>query len=98
MKIRILSETSFQITEQSDKYLDTYEYHFDRGIIEVAKSCYPEVRDQGFRIMVFVRGMYTHKNDSILRADVQDMPHIIEALKRFCRFNEESFEIEPCIL
>ena len=100
MKIRIDSPTSFVITEQSEKYLETY--HFDSpilGDIEVAKSCYPEVKYLGDRIILFVRGMYKERDNMTLEVNCPShMPHIIKALEEFCTFNEEPFEIESCIL
>lgn len=100
MRIRINSPTTFVITEQSDKYFKTY--YFDSpivGNIEVAKSCYPEVRYLKDRTILFVRGMYNNKNYNTLRVDKPEhMPHIIKALEEFCTFNEEPFEIESCIL
>ena len=100
MRIRINSPTTFVITEQSEKYLETY--YFDSpivGNIEVAKSCYPEVRYLGYKTILFVRGMYEDKNYNTLRVNKPEhMPHIIKALEEFCTFNEEPFEIESCIL
>ena len=100
MRIRINSPTTFVITEQSEKYLKTY--YFDSpivGNIEVSKSCYPEVRYLGYKTILFVRGMYDNRNYNTLRVDKPEhMPHIIKALKEFCTFNEEPFEIESCIL
>ena len=100
MRIRINSPTTFVITEQSEKYFETYYYTSPvLGDIEVAKSCYPEVQYLGDRIILFVRGMYDNRNYNTLRVDKPEhMPHIIKALKEFCTFNEEPFEIESCIL
>ena len=100
MRIRIDSPTTFVITEQSEKYLETYYYTSPiLGDIEVAKSCYPEVKYLGYRTVLFVRGMYEDKNYNTLRVNKPEhMPHIIKALEEFCTFNEEPFEIESCIL
>jgi hypothetical protein len=100
MKIRINSPTTFVITEQSDKYFETYYYTSPiLGDIEVAKSCYPEVRYLGYKTMLFVRGMFEDKNYNTLRVDKPEhLEQMIKALEKFCTFNEEPFEIESCIL
>lgn len=100
MRIRIDSPTSFVITEQSDTYFETYYYTSPvLGDIEVAKSCYPEVRYLGYKTMLFVRGMYKNENHKTLRVDKPEhMPQMLKALEEFCTFNEEPFEIESCIL
>ena len=100
MRIRINSPTTFVITEQSEKYLETYYYTSPiLGDIEVAKSCYPEVRYLGYKTMLFVRGMYDHKNYNTLRVDKPEhLGQMIKALEEFCTFNEEPFEIESCTL
>lgn len=52
-----------------------------------------------YRTMVFVRGMYTHKNYNVLKVDEPEhMTHILKAIEKFCTFNEEPFIIESCIL
>lgn len=99
MRIRIIGERSFQITEQGDKYFKEYDFSSPIGEIVVASSCYPEVRYMDYKTMVFVRGMFTDKNDNILKVnDPNHMPHILKALEKFCTFNDEPFEIESCIL
>jgi hypothetical protein len=100
MKIRINSPTTFVITEQSEKYFETYYYTSPiLGDIEVAKSCYPEVRYLGYRTMLFVRGMYDNENYKTLQVDKPEhLSQMLQALKEFCTFNEEPFEIESCIL
>lgn len=99
MRIRIINDKSFQITEQGDKCFKEYDFSTPIGEIEVASSCYPEVRYMDYKTMVFVRGMFTDKNDNVLKVnDPEHMPHIIKALEKFCTFNEESFIIESCII
>lgn len=99
MKIRITGEKSFQITEQGDGYFEEQEFSTPIGEIEVAASCYPEIRYSDYRILVFVRGMYKHKDHNVLKVDNPDhMPHILKAIEKFCTFNDEPFEIESCIL
>ena len=100
MKIRINSPTTFVITEQSDTYFETYYYTSPvLGDIEVAKSCYPEVRYLKDRTILFVRGMNRDWDNMTLEVNCPShMPHIIKALEEFCTFNEEPFEIESCIL
>lgn len=100
MRIRIDSPTTFVITEQSENYFTTYYYTSPvLGDIEVAKSCYPEVRYLGNRIVLFVRGMFTDKNYNKLRVNKPEhLSQMLKALEEFCTFNEEPFEIESCIL
>lgn len=100
MRIRINSPTTFVITEQSGNYFETYYYTSPiLGDIEVAKSCYPEVKYLGDRIVLFVRGTNTDRDNMALEVNhPSHMPHIIKALEKFCTFNEEPFEIESCIL
>jgi hypothetical protein len=100
MKIRINSPTTFVITEQSEKYLETYYFESPIvGNIEVAKSCYPEVRYLGYKTMLFVRGMNKDRDDLTLEVNhPRHLSHILKALEEFCTFNEEPFEIESCIL
>lgn len=100
MKIHIKSPTTFVITEQSEKYFTTYYYTSPiLGDIEVAKSCYPEVRYLGYKTVLFIRGMFEDKNYNTLRVDKPEhLGQMIKALEKFCTFNEEPFEIESCIL
>lgn len=100
MKIRINSPTTFVITAQSDKYFETYNFTSPiLGEIEVAKSCYPEVRYLGYKTIIFVRGMYDNKNYNTLQVNKPaHLEPVLKALKDFCTFNEEPFEIESCIL
>ena len=99
MRIRIINDRSFQITEQDSGYLETQQFSTPIGEIEVAQSCYPEVRYRDYKTMVFVRGMYKHKDNNVLKVDEPEhMTHILKAIEKFCTFNEESFEIESCIL
>lgn len=99
MKIHIKSPTTFVITEQSRKKFKKYVYQSSTCKIAVAKSCYPEVIYHVNTIAVFVRGDYTYKDYEPLRVkDPRHMPHILKALKKFCTFNDEPFEIESCIL
>lgn len=100
MRIRIDSPTTFVITEQSENYFTTYYYTSPiLGDIEVAKSCYPEVKYFGGKTIVFVRGIYGHKDNNTLQVSKPEhLPHILKALEKFCTFNEEPFEIEPCTL
>ena len=100
MRIRINSPTTFVITEQSEKYFETYSFTSPiLGEIEVAKSCYPEVRYLGYKTIIFVRGMYDNKNYNTLQVNKPaHLEPVLKALKDFCTFNEEPFEIESCIL
>ena len=100
MRIRIDSPITFVITAQSDKCFETCRYNSPiMGEIEVAKSCYPEVRYLGYRTMLFVRGMFEDKNYNTLRVNKPEhLTQMLNALKEFCTFNEEPFEIESCIL
>ena len=99
MRIRINSPTTFVITEQSEKYLETYQFSTPIGEIEVAISSYPEVKFFGHRILLFVRGMNKERDNMTLEVNCPShMTHIIKALEEFCTFNEEPFEIESCIL
>ena len=100
MRIRIDSPITFVITAQSEKYFETFYYTSPvLGDIEVAKSCYPEVRYLGYKTVLFVRGIWQGENHKTLRVDKPEhLPQILEALEKFCTFNEEPFEIESCIL
>lgn len=101
MKIRIINDKSFQITEQGGDAgsFETKQFSTPVGNIEVAQSCYPEIRYFDYKIIVFVRGIYEWKDNNMLQANKPEhMPHILKALEKFCTFNEEPFEIESCII
>lgn len=100
MRICINGPTTFVITEQSDKHFETYCFTSPTlGEIEVASSCYPEVRYLEYKTMLFVRGIYGHENYKTLQVNKPEhLTPILKALEKFCTFNEESFEIEPCTL
>lgn len=100
MRIRIKSPTTFVITEQSKKHFETCRYNSPiMGEIEVAKSCYPEVKYLGYRTTLFVRGIYEGKNyNPVVVNRPEHLSQILNALKEFCTFNEEPFEIESCTL
>ena len=99
MRIRINNPTTFVITAQSNKRFESYQFSTPIGEIEVAKSSYPEVKYFGHRILLFVRGMNKERDNMALHINYPNhMPHILNALKEFCTFNEEPFEIESCIL
>jgi hypothetical protein len=100
MKIRIINDKSFKITEQGgSEYFETQQSSTPIGKISVAQSCYPEVRYMDNKITVFVRGIYKHMDNNVLKVNKPEhLGPILEALEKFCTFNEEPFEIEPCIL
>lgn len=99
MRIRIDSPTTFVITEQSDRNFKDYEYRSSIGKIIVDQESYPEIIYRNDFILVFVRGIYEVEDYKPLKVkSPEHMPHILKALKEFCTFNEEPFEIESCIL
>lgn len=99
MKIRINSPTTFVITEQSSKRFKELTYQSPIGDIMVGQESYPEIAYFDYKTMVFVRGAYEEYDNSLLKVkDPKHMPHILQALKEFCTFNDEPFEIESCIL
>ena len=100
MKICIDSPTSFVITEQNDKYFEKLTCQSSIGYITVHQEDCPEIIYQiTNRILVFVRGSLSYRDNDPLRVkDPNHMPHILKALKEFCTFNNEPFEIESCIL
>lgn len=103
MKIRIIDDKSFQIVEQSDRHMLTVTTITPIGIIKVVCSLYPDISYMFYTcsntLNVFVRGEEPEKdNRHLVVQDPDHMPHIIKALKEFCIFNHEPFEIESCIL
>lgn len=100
MKIHINSPTTFIITEQSDKYFEKLTCQSSIGYITVYQEDCPEIAYcEPDRIFVFIRGSLSYRDNDPLRVkDPDHMSYILKALKEFCTFNEESFEIESCTL
>lgn len=99
MKIHIHNPTTFTITEQGPGWFSEYAYQSSIGEIIVDSESYPEIAYTCINVLVFVRGSYKKYDNNPLKVkNPEHMPHILKALKEFCIFNHEPFEIESCIL
>lgn len=103
MIIRIINNTTFQIVEQRRRNMMRKETHTPIGSIEVMCSAFPDISYMFFnsssQLKVFVRGdMLSNDNRLLVVKSPSHLPHVLKAIEKFCTFNDESFEIEPCIL